>query len=411
MFCEQTVEPKSKETIDTLFIIGNGFDIWQGLDTRFSQFEAYYLAHRSEILKKLHIRPYIVQTAEGKKELCDVELLYGDIFNLDELDSAFWNDFEHALGEINGEPVHAVFGKEKRNIRRLKQCIRNSQKILQKAFEGWTHSIEIEPKAEPYTFGENCLFINFNYTDTLEKRFGIPKEKIFHIHGKANTDSELIFGHAAHPQKPEPMLRQFGGRFAQLYLHETLLYETDKHCADHIRELILFLSMHGVMAEDIQHIYVLGHGMGVVDFDYFQFLLQVTTVQQVEEKKLPQEEMNEEDALALRVEYAVEHTGYGKQEVRSECAKAVYDKFQKEEEEKDKKLLKAIEKYNSKLPENAEYTEKQPMPRTAPAQWHVSCFSKGDKDWIEHLFAACQFDNYKLYDSIPECLASFGNER
>lgn len=36
---------------DTIFIIGNGFDRWQGLNTSYADFHAYYLRHRDEILK------------------------------------------------------------------------------------------------------------------------------------------------------------------------------------------------------------------------------------------------------------------------------------------------------------------------------------------------------------------------
>lgn len=42
--------------IDTLFIIGNGFDIWQGLHTDYFQFRDYYIEHRDEILNNLHLK-------------------------------------------------------------------------------------------------------------------------------------------------------------------------------------------------------------------------------------------------------------------------------------------------------------------------------------------------------------------
>lgn len=45
--------------IDTLIVIGNGFDRWQGLNTSYADFHRYYLEHRDEILKKLHIKKHI----------------------------------------------------------------------------------------------------------------------------------------------------------------------------------------------------------------------------------------------------------------------------------------------------------------------------------------------------------------
>ena len=44
-------------------------------------------------------------------------------------------------------------------------------------------------------FIKNTFFISFNYTDTLEKLYFVPKESICYIHGKANNDEELVIGH------------------------------------------------------------------------------------------------------------------------------------------------------------------------------------------------------------------------
>ena len=38
-------------TIDTIIIIGNGFDRWQGLNTSYADFQTYYHEHLNEILK------------------------------------------------------------------------------------------------------------------------------------------------------------------------------------------------------------------------------------------------------------------------------------------------------------------------------------------------------------------------
>lgn len=67
---------KEMSQIDTIVIVGNGFDIWQGLDTNYSQFQKYYLTHRDEILKKLHIKKHVFITQNGQKIKCsDVEII------------------------------------------------------------------------------------------------------------------------------------------------------------------------------------------------------------------------------------------------------------------------------------------------------------------------------------------------
>ena len=65
----------------------------------------------------------------------------------------------------------------------MQRSIKNASRILKEAFCGWIASIVIERQETSYHFGENCLFINFNYTDTLLKRFQIDPMDEFHIHG------------------------------------------------------------------------------------------------------------------------------------------------------------------------------------------------------------------------------------
>ena len=62
-----------EKQFDTLIILGNGVDIWQGLNTSYSQFRKYYLNNRDEILKRLKLKSYKVN---GKDYITDVELVY-----------------------------------------------------------------------------------------------------------------------------------------------------------------------------------------------------------------------------------------------------------------------------------------------------------------------------------------------
>lgn len=74
--------------IDTIVIIGNGFDRWLGLNTSYSDFHKYYLEHRDESAKK----KYRMELEDGTiEEFTDVELIYGDPFDSGELDDDFWN--------------------------------------------------------------------------------------------------------------------------------------------------------------------------------------------------------------------------------------------------------------------------------------------------------------------------------
>lgn len=394
--------------IDTLVIIGNGFDIWQGLDTRYSNFYEYYLKHRKSILKKLHLKEHMVFNDLGEKLFfSDVELIYGNPFIPGELSKSFWNTFEDSLGEIDAENLNMYFGKDKSGLRKMNRCIKNAKRILQESFCGWVMSIESKNENSTYKFGENCIFINFNYTDTLVTAFGVDPADDYHIHGTATDKKSIIFGHSSHPEMPEPLLYKLGGRFRGLFFVDNVLYETDKHVQDNIQYLIAYLSLKGVMCDEINNIYVLGHSFGRADAEYFEFLNRATKIGDDSKniKSDDYEDFSETylDNVQNRLEYKVNRYGYGKKS-NSQMNIDVKSGFEYEQSERNKIFQKEFYKLIKKhLPTNeGEYVKT--LPRVEDASWHVSWFSKEDKMNIEKALNDIGCKKYHLYPSIDECL-------
>lgn len=108
----------------------------------------------------------------------------------------------------------------------MAKSVVNANRILTEAFCRWIATIQIAKIDQGIRFRDNCCFINFNYTDTLEKRFGVRKADVIHIHGEANDAESIIVGHAIHPQEPENILYRMGGRFRGLFLIDYILYQT-----------------------------------------------------------------------------------------------------------------------------------------------------------------------------------------
>lgn len=260
-----------------LFVIGNGFDLWCGLPTNFSEFKDYYYKYRDSIMESCNIRYkeiYFENEQIGK--FSDVELIYGNPFSIDELDEQFWFNFEESLSDVDDYYINQFFGKEDDNLEELNDCINNAKHILTEAFTSWIKSIHIEKKTSEYIFDESCEFLNFNYTKTLQKYFAIPSERIHFIHGEADDKESIIFGHDSQSEPPPLLAQEFGGRFRGLFHIENLLYETDKHIDENIEMFIIYLSLKGIMPNDIEEVYVLGHSFGNVDFKYFKFLVSAT---------------------------------------------------------------------------------------------------------------------------------------
>lgn len=405
-----------KRQKDTLIIIGNGFDIWQGLSTSYVQFRAYYLAHRDAILKKLRLKKYTIMESDGtSRQITDVEIIYGDPFDPSELDDTFWGTFETSLSDVDAERINLFFGKEKSDLRDMKRSIKNASRILKKAFCGWIASIVIEKQEPSYHFGENCLFINFNYTDTLLKRFQIDPADEFHIHGEASDKESIIFGHSAHPQLPTEELARLGGRFRGLYLIEELLYETDKHTHENLFLLSMFLATHGVNKEDIKDIYVLGHSMSPPDLEYFVFLMDATRINDPIEAEDESEELADLDSLEeldTRINYAIQHYGYkyGVEQTDPRQDQVMARRLKQEQEaqqewmEKEFFRIMGMQRSRRRLKEEISSIHEL---RTEDAMWHLSYYGDSDKAWKEIVLRELSCKRYELLPTIDACLEKF----
>ena len=409
-FTKKKKTTESPSPIDTIVVIGNGFDRWQGLNTSYADFQTYYHEHLDEILKKLHIKKRKYVSPDGTtEEWSDVELIYGDPFEPGELDNEFWNNFENSLADIDAERLNLFFGKERSDLKDMRRSIRNAKRILTEAFCGWIATISITEEDAGYKFGDNCVFINFNYTDTLRKRFGVDEMREFHIHGEATDKKSIVFGHNRHPQEPETLLAQMGGRFGGLHLVDEILYETDKHCQDNILILCMFLAMNGVMCEEIKDIYVLGQSMSPVDIEYFDFLMRCSKVPSLDNAEEEsgeleaEDELDELDELNQRMQFIIDEIGY--HNTANENAANAMERWQQREqaarnEQYSKEFLKMLGK-----PAKTELDSVKVAPRTEDAKWHISYFGDTDKEWKEIVMKELGCSNYQLYPSIDECIS------
>lgn len=447
--------------IDTLVIIGNGFDIWQELDTSYYHFQQFYLEHRDEILEKLHIKKFRKKNEDGSTtEISDAELLYGDPFESVELEYPFWKTFEASLSMIDSQRLNLFFGKEKSELKRMQKCVKNAIRILTDAFCQWVATFDIDDNEtfrafkkkhnlQDFQFGDNCFFVNFNYTDTLEKRFHIDEDDVFHIHGQCSESDEIIFGHSEHPQMPELALKNLGGRFEGLFHVEQILYETDKHVQNIIQELLFTLVTSGIQAFDIKHIFVLGHSFGEADLEYFDFLVEnfnkdrgisyktffknqiyydraEWTPERAEQELGKGDSMDE---LNNRLQYSVKRYGYrvtgqgyqnygfrSEDQILPEELVAVNRRYGIEQTLQNASLQMQFDELMEavlgegalldpdSLSEGEQSGDLRRNQNVPNAMWHISCFSEADKKWVEQVMKGLGCQNYKLHATIDRCL-------
>jgi hypothetical protein len=130
-----------------------------------------------------------------------------------------WNDFESALPTLNwAEHIEASVEElkfagyfEPQNLIYIAEDIASKLSdmafiLKDDLFHSWAQQINItnpnklanELKSIIET--DECYFLNFNYTDTIELHYGV--KNVCHIHGRASNYDELFVGHAGQYKWP-----------------------------------------------------------------------------------------------------------------------------------------------------------------------------------------------------------------
>lgn len=267
-------------SVKKLFVIGNGFDIWQGLKTRYSDFEKFYEKNKIDVSWNLGIEPckLVDKTDNSVELLTQFDLLYFVLSgNFTAIDGSgdFWSDFENSLFNLDAESINGYFGKEKGDIQDIRLDCNYAYQVICKCFSEWIKSIAIPLRTGriKYDFSES-LFINFNYTSTLARLFGVDSNDVLHIHGKADDLQSIVFGHG---NSVEPNFDgvEYGARFKEAYIVDTALRKFYKNPPLQWKVLCERLKNKEADLNSVEKIYILGHSLGQADAYYFKQLKKV----------------------------------------------------------------------------------------------------------------------------------------
>ena len=243
-----------------LYIIGNGFDIFTGLRTRYVDFQ-HWLQNNYPFIYENMVVAYDIK-------------------------GEWWNDFEVQLGKLNVKQYVKKFSpsdkpfeeilKETSERRAFEKkyklppsmhgshCARRLRgllDVLHYCFEKWichcqktitdTKYINIEI--------EDSYFINFNYTDVLQWLYHIPKDNVLHIHGRASTKDHLIFGHNS---------LLLGGDSKD---EEEINFELHKYEKNPYQYIFKYDEL-PVIIKDVEFVHIYGFSFSPVDIDYIDWI-------------------------------------------------------------------------------------------------------------------------------------------
>jgi hypothetical protein len=249
-----------------LYLIGNGFDIFTGLHTKYSDFKQWLKYNNPSVYDSL-----------------------SETYNID---GDWWNDFEHQLGHLDLKRFIDKFSpSEEEEIRKIRQrwkdkTIRRSVDIypdtpcanrlrglfdaLQDCFERWIDDCQNDSISPQYTniIKDDSYFITFNYTDTLERLYNIQENRVLHIHGRSSKHEHLVFGHNNNDQFIADNSAYYD---FERTVQELLHYEKNPYVFIYRNKDL------SAIIKDVEFIHVLGFSFSVVDEDYLDWIYNHTT--------------------------------------------------------------------------------------------------------------------------------------
>lgn len=265
----------------TLYIVGNGFDIAHGINTPYADFRKFLEVNAPDFLADFESMYDIIPLDPDDWRYTEERQKNWDKW----VQKILWRNFEDSIGlpdvdSMYSEAEAQVDGMPERGVKDTldyfwKERYKFSENLQTYVLQ-WIQSIDISG----VTCKKKCLendnedfFLSFNYTETLEKIYGV--RKVLHIHGGIPTcTSELpIMGHG------NQFLIEDNLRKAKQYLAEgiewsasiheaiaqyaqSIYKDTDKIIQDHDE---FFSSL-----DSIDQIICIGISFGDVDIPYLE---------------------------------------------------------------------------------------------------------------------------------------------
>lgn len=238
---------------ESLFIIGNGFDLWHELATSYFDFYGLYADY-------LDAQQNHFPTPRYGREL--------------------WSDFESALGEfdesylieqndfmdLSGDdfPTQQLYGLEDAVFNFAGEFVNT----ISGHFTSWVKSIDLIHAKSQMAFPSGAQFISFNYTSTLQTVYQIPDSNILHIHGAVARNVKLVFGHSKAVKDSDPGEDAY---YSDAINNGRQVLRELKKPVDYVTKNTLepWLNIH----EDFLKIIIIGHSLNDIDIPYFKTIL------------------------------------------------------------------------------------------------------------------------------------------
>ncbi|ATP41049.1 hypothetical protein CSE16_13865 [Solibacillus sp. R5-41] len=250
-----------------LFIIGNGFDLGHGLPTHYWNFRMFLKEHHTIFLNEFEEKYTL--WGEGLKKFLwnDIEFNLANIHEDTLYEKMYQNtDLGLESGNVGIEDTLSYhFGEEFNYIEKLTIYLKDWIEEVSQELDGANKKTTFIKESSP------DIFINFNYTTTLEEVYSIKKDRVLHIHGVVNSDDDLVLGHSnldriAYFNKKCSESQNKGDEQSSP-IYEILAEYCSNTYKDVKENMPLLFSLN---YDSIDKILIIGHSLSAVDLPYFK---------------------------------------------------------------------------------------------------------------------------------------------
>lgn len=252
-----------------LIIIGNGFDLAHGLPTKYWNFREYLEENYQEFLFSF----------EKKYDM------FSDIYDEENTKSMFWNELEANLSNIREDiiiedAIHIDMGLESCDLA-IEDTLYDYFKYesgyinrLGEYLQEWVCTINMQniPKKTNLINKDDTLYINFNYTELLERSYGIDEDKVIHIHGSANEiENELVLGHDNKNRIVDIGQKIYKAEENVSEKEISICKVLEEYYVNTYKDISINMPKLDLLSKkDFEEIYVVGHSLANVDIPYFK---------------------------------------------------------------------------------------------------------------------------------------------
>lgn len=269
--------------IKNLYIIGNGFDIHHGINSSYGAYHQWMEdnGHWDAINK--------------------IDEIYGGGYD-------WWSDLENSLGELDMDEYSRNQASEhypnfaSDDFRdadwydaeyAVESEFNEMTDALKETFAEWIEQLNHpDVRKKIPLVKKNALFLNFNYTATLEDFYNVPRENVWHPHGYIHSEvGDYVLGHGKdYNQLKHELLRQ--GPQPPQTASEDELREFFQENSDYIIDRAQDATISGVAGlqklvneiiasnndfwkaiRGVTHVYILGYSFSSIDEPYLDKIM------------------------------------------------------------------------------------------------------------------------------------------